>query len=317
MPYSRVIGLSRPYIRRVAARFAGKVERLRNGRLHGGGDLEVGDPRFELGIARIALAVGAVQLFEEAKLVVAGLGRDAGGRLQIEHRRVARSERRSLIDGRQPAARPVANAVDRQTARVRQDHVGRQVLVLGSERVDNPRAPGRPPGQDLAGVDQAQGRLVIDRLGGHRAHQRQVVDDPRQMRNKLAEDHSRLAMRLKPKRRGQQLARLLVEVNLELARIGLALMLRERGLGVKQIHLARPAMLEQADHRPGSCSAIGNDAGTDLRPTGFFEIAATGLLLLEQMSQGQRPDGPRVSAQESAAIQGKETSIHRAVWSPL
>ena len=145
----------------------------------------------------MAAQVGAIQLVQEAELVVTRLGRDARRRLQVEDRRLPRAERRPLVDRRQPAARPVAHAVDRQAAGIGQDHVGRQVLVLGAQGVDDPRAPGRPAGQDLAGVDQPQRCLVIDRLGRHRADQREIVDDPGGMRQELAQHHSRLSLRLK------------------------------------------------------------------------------------------------------------------------
>ena len=75
---------------------------------------------------------------------------------------------------------------------------------------------------------------------------------PASVRQQLAEHHPRLAVRPEPERRGQQVARLLVEVDLELAGIRLAVMLRQLGLGVEQVHLARPAVLEQADDRLGS-----------------------------------------------------------------
>src|SRR5262249_42767344 len=96
-----------------------KIERLRHGRLHGGGNLEVGDARVELGMTRMAIPVRLVELIEKAKLALTGLGRHSLRRLQIEHRRGARAKRRSLADRRQPAARPVTNSVDRQTAGVR------------------------------------------------------------------------------------------------------------------------------------------------------------------------------------------------------
>ena len=42
--------------------------------------------------------------------------------------------------------------------------------------------------------------------------------------------------------------------------------------------------------------------------------ARANLLLIEQVSQGQRADGPRISAQESATIQREQGVIDRASW---
>ena len=133
-------------------------------------------------------------------------------------------------------------------------------------------SPRRPAGQHFAGVDQPQRRLVVDRLGGHRPHQRHVIDDPSQVRNELADHHSRLAMRLELERRSQKVPRLLVKVDLERAGIGLAVVLGERGLGVEQVHLAGTAVLEQADDRFGPRSAIG--PGLQLAERGLSRCTA-------------------------------------------
>src|SRR5262245_13833405 len=53
----------------------------------------------------------------------------------------------------------------------------------------------------------------------------------------------------KPEGRGQQVALLLVEMDLELTGMRLAVVPAQLGLRVEQIHLARAAVLEQADDR--------------------------------------------------------------------
>jgi len=56
----------------------------------------------------------------------------------------------ALINRRQPAGRPIANAVHGQSARVAQDDVGRQILSLGAESINDPGTPSRPPGLELS-----------------------------------------------------------------------------------------------------------------------------------------------------------------------
>src|SRR5262249_6071785 len=60
-----------------------------------------------------------------------------------------------------------------------------------------------------------------------------------------------LAALREPERRGEELAGLRVEVDFELVGVGLAVLPGEFRLGVEQVHLARAAVLEQADDGPG------------------------------------------------------------------
>ena len=46
-------------------------------------------------------------------------------------------------------------------------HERRQVLVLAPQAVRNPGPDARPAGQLRAGVDERDGRVVVDRLGVH------------------------------------------------------------------------------------------------------------------------------------------------------
>ena len=54
-----------------------EIKRLGHGCLHGGGDLEVGDPCVELRVARMTLPVRLIELIQKPKLALASLGRDA------------------------------------------------------------------------------------------------------------------------------------------------------------------------------------------------------------------------------------------------
>jgi len=99
-------------------------------------------------------------------------------------------------------------------------------------------------------VNQAQRRFVVDRFGVHRADERQLVCDGTHVRQKLAQFHAALSARLELERRPQYVAALLFEMRLQLPRrVGLPMVLVQRGLGIEQIHLARSAVLKQTDNR--------------------------------------------------------------------
>ena len=92
---------------------------------------------------------------------------------------------------------------------------------------------------------------MIDALGCHRPDQRQLVGDPARVGKNLGERHTALAGRVERERGSEQVPLLLVKMHFQLAGIGLAVVPRELGLAIEEIHLARPAMLEQADHGLG------------------------------------------------------------------
>src|SRR5438477_9067423 len=97
-------------------------------------------------------------------------------------------------------------------------------------------------------MNQSQRRLMIDRLRIHRADEAQVVGNRSGMRQQLAQLHPALAELLELVRAAKAVSLLLVEMDLQVtARIRLSVVLRQLGLGIEQVHLARAAMLEQAD----------------------------------------------------------------------
>ena len=106
-------------------------------------------------------------------------------------------------------------------------------------------------------------------------------------------------------------------MDLERARIRLAVVLGEHRLGIEQVHLAGTAVLEKADHRSSSCLWL----GTRLPTRSTRDCAAprhpfsADLLLIEQMSKRQRPQAPGITAQEGAAIQRKKRWSMCPSWS--
>ena len=68
-----------------------------------------------------------------------------------------------------------------------QHHEAGQVVALAAQAVQQPRTHARPAGDGRAGVHERVGRIVVDRLGHHRADDAQVVGDRRQAAGRSAQ----------------------------------------------------------------------------------------------------------------------------------
>ena len=77
MPYSRVAGLSRPYIRRVAADSRERSSASGTAVCIAAAVSKLAIRGFELRVAGVPLCVQPIQLVEKPKLGLASLGRDA------------------------------------------------------------------------------------------------------------------------------------------------------------------------------------------------------------------------------------------------
>ena len=147
--------------------FAGKVERFRHGALHSRGGLEVRDARGQFCVLGKASRMVLVDLFDELELIRASCGRNFRGGLQVEDGRFAAAERRALVNGGEEAGRPVALSIDRQAARIGEDNIRGKIFIHRTEAVEDPGTHRRQTGEEASGVDDAEGRLVIDGAGGH------------------------------------------------------------------------------------------------------------------------------------------------------
>ena len=67
----------------------------------------------------------------------------------------------------------------------------RQVLGLAAQAVAEPRPEARPAGLLDAGLDERDGRVVVDRLGVHRPDEAHVVGDLAGVRQQFAEPRAR------------------------------------------------------------------------------------------------------------------------------
>ena len=70
----------------------------------------------------------------------------------------------------------------------------RQILVLAAQTVADPRAHARPAGLLAAGLDEGDGRIVIDGVGVDRLDDGDVVDDLGGVRQQFAEPGAGLAV---------------------------------------------------------------------------------------------------------------------------
>ena len=136
-------------------------------------------------------------------------------------------------------------------------------------------------------MNQPQGRFVIDRLGGHRTDQADIVGNRTGVRQQLAEFHATLPVLVKLVRAAEHISLLLVEVSFQRSTgIGLAVPFLEFRLRIEQIHLAGTAMLKQADHRFGLFAR---------HSTRCF---SGGRHRLQQTGQGDRTDSGRLGSQK-------------------
>ncbi len=200
-----------------------------------------------------------VQVVERADVVehlAAGGRRAASGIGEVEHRLLAAAELDALVAGRQEAAAPEAVIQRLVGPAPREQHDEcRQVLVEATETVGDPRAHAGPARELRAGLHERDRRVVVDRLGLHRADERDVVRDLRGMRQELAEPCAALAVLpeledrwgnretlLPGGHRGDPLAHPHRVGQLDPAALA------EGRLVIEQVHLRRRARLEQVDH---------------------------------------------------------------------
>ena len=103
----------------------------------------------------------------------------------------------------------------------------------------------------MAGVHEDLRRRVVELVGLHRADDRDVVGDRREVRQQLGDLGARLPVPLELERRAEQLRRALDEREpLALDQLlgdVLAVVLRQLRLGIEQIELRRRAGHEQVD----------------------------------------------------------------------
>src|SRR5262249_60029265 len=77
------------------------------------------------------------------------------------------------------------------------------------------------------------------------------------MRQKLAQLHAGLAMLLKLKRRGEQIALLRMEMDFQRAGVRFAVVRGQDRLWIEEVHLTRTAVLKETNHGTGTGAVMG------------------------------------------------------------
>ena len=119
-----------------------------------------------------------------------------GGLLDVVHRVARRVELHALEPAGQEAAVPLPRRDRLRRTRAgaaRQHDEAGQVVALGAQAVDDPRAHAGPAGDRRARVHERVGRVVVDLLGLHRADDADVVGDAADVREEVADRLPRLA----------------------------------------------------------------------------------------------------------------------------
>ena len=118
-------------------------------------------------------------------------GVDAGGIVEVEHRVAAAAELHALVLRRQEAAAPQPR-VERLVDLAGRARSGRRTPAGSAFSLPEPVATARRPcsaGPAMlrAGLEEGDGRVVVDRLGVHRADDAELVDDLRRVRQQVAD----------------------------------------------------------------------------------------------------------------------------------
>ncbi len=183
-----------------------------------------------------------------------------------------------------------------------QDHERRQVLIERAESVGGPGAQAGPAGDLVAGLHGGDGRLVVDRLGVHRANEAHLIDHLGRVRQQFAHPHATLAMSGKLELgRSNRKACLAAGHGREALphahRIGQVLVepLGHLGLVIVQVHLRRAADHVQVDDVLG----LAREMRSGLR----LKLLGPGAFLGQQAGQRTPADGVHGLAEEVPAGQ--------------
>ena len=142
-----------------AGRLAVEIEHARNRELHPCREFIAADPRGQIAVAGIPLAVAGVELGQQVGRRVARRRRDSRGRPQIAGW-LSGAERRALEGGRQKPRAPVVGARLRPAARVGNRDERRQIFVVAAEGISDPCTEAGKAFERVAGGEKVFGLCV-------------------------------------------------------------------------------------------------------------------------------------------------------------
>ncbi len=290
-------------------RFLRDVGQLGDGGLHPVSQLVLRDPRGDLGIVRL-IELEPIELGKLVEHLPPGHCVEPRGIGKVEDRRAGRAELDSLVFRGKKAASPqaVVQGLVVRVAGADRDHrhERRQVGVFAPQPIGNPRTHAGASSELGAGHEERDGRIVVDGFGMHRLDKAQFVGDAGRVRQQLAEPCPRLAVTREPKPRRRDGKTCLARGH---AREPLP---HPNGLGqlgcpeigqfwliVEQVHLRRPARLEQVDDPLGPRPEVrkaGQSAQNPAGPDGLGEQT-----FVEQRRQRQRAQAERRPAEKGPA----------------
>ena len=240
--------------RRIA--LAAEIRCLGHAGLHAERKLGLLHARQRLGIAvdLRALAAHACQRVQHRATVCA---LDALWIAEEQHRVLARTERHALVFARQKARAPQTR-VERLVARsvLRHEHDERgQVAILRAEPIAQPTAHRRTPRDLVAGAEERDRRIVVDRFGVHRAQHADAVRDLRGVRQQRTHRDAAFPVARERSERTRDLEHGLIAAHAgeslaatNAVRQRLAVQFAQLGFVVEGLELRRAAGLEQPDH---------------------------------------------------------------------
>ncbi len=146
-----------------------------------------------------------VQLAERVQAAPAQGAVHAGRIVDEEHGIALRPALHALVDRGNEAAAPAALTAGGLGTAGDEDNKAGQVFIFRSKTVGGPGAHRRPALTAVTGEQQQLGGRVIELVGVHRAHQRDLIGQAMEVRAGIAHPHPSTAMALKAARRAKQL----------------------------------------------------------------------------------------------------------------
>ena len=187
----------RPVLLEHMGRFVGYAEQIRDAALHAKSHLVLADARLDLRISKL-VEVLAIELVETIEGKATALAVHPLGIRQIQHRISFVSEFDPLMLRWQKASspKPVVQRliVGPAGSKRRQYDVGRQIFVLTSQSIANPRTDARSTGKLGACLAEGDRRVVVDRFGVHRSDLAPVVCKASHLGHEFAEPHAGFAV---------------------------------------------------------------------------------------------------------------------------
>ena len=253
----RVAGLARlrPVHLQRLFRFFAEIDQFRSARLHPVSHLIGRHARRDFRIARLR-QLRQIQIPNRLDRLRLRVRRNSLRPRQIQNRISARPERHTLIRRRQKSAGPQRRPATRPPRTRLQHHKPRQIVRLAADPVRDPRAHARPPKPRRPRIRKTFRRTVVEVLRRNALQKRDIVRNPRDMRNQFGKPRPGLAVLFELPRRPQQLRLLFREriherkpfARHQLFRHGLVVILLQSRFVVVEFELARRARHEQVNN---------------------------------------------------------------------